>query len=75
MMLPPDPEEMNGKRSQLALITLVEFAIKNGMRDEVFSSDWGVIAQDLLVDLAHFCDRHEMNIMNLLRKAGAHYSA
>ena len=49
--LPPDPEDMNGNRSDLAFYALREFAAQSGTDPEN-------VLRDLLTDLMHWCDRH-----------------
>lgn len=53
--LPPDPEEMNEMRAQLAGVGLHAFAVEAGL---TLSGDAEECALgDLLTDLMHWCDR------------------
>ncbi len=65
--LPADPEEMNEDRSKWAARALSEFMVATG-------TEPGDVVSDLLCDLAHFCDRHQLSLAHELNRAESHYS-
>jgi len=74
--LPPDPEEMNDKRALAARRALLYFA-----RDFGETDDRGELAElaeqnitDLLVDLAHYCDRENLLLRECILRAGRGYA-
>jgi len=66
--LPPDPEDMNGKRARWAEIALIAFQRETGTDDEDATAD-------LLCDLMHLADRRGWNFDIELERAQAHYEA
>ena len=66
--LPPDPEEMNGTRSDLAFYAMREFAAQSGTDPEA-------VLKDLLTDLMHWCDRHGHSFRIALDSAQNNYIA
>lgn len=66
--LPPDPDNMNGKRAQWAEAALSEFKSLTGADDDT-------ALYDLLTDLMHRCDRHALTFNDELDRARAHYDA
>ena len=75
-VLPLDPEEMNDKRASAAGRALLYFA-----RDFGETDDRGDLAEfgeqnlsDLLVDLAHYCDRENLSLLECFRRAGRCYA-
>jgi hypothetical protein len=66
--LPPDPENMNGKRAQWAEAALSKFKSLTGTDDDT-------ALYDLLADLMHWCDRHAVTFNDELDRARAHYEA
>ena len=66
--LPPDPENMNGKRAQWAEAALTKFKSLTGTDDDT-------VLYDLLADLMHWCDRHAVTFNNEIDRARAHYDA
>lgn len=63
---PPDPEEMNDKRSEWASRAVREFMIETGV-------DLEDAVCDLIADLHHFCDRHGLNFQGQLDRGLVHY--
>jgi hypothetical protein len=74
--VPLDPEEMNQKRANAAERALLVFAQDFGETDE-WKYLGGLAEQnlaDLLADLAHFCDRNQVQMKNCLSIAASHYA-
>lgn len=73
--IPPDPEEMNERRSGAAEQALLSFAEDIGETEE--SGGLGALAEqnisDLLADLAHYCDRRGLKLKKCLAQARLHY--
>ena len=67
MQTPPDPEDMNGFRSEWAEHALREFTI-------LTECDRQDALCDLLCDLAHWCDRNGFQFSDELRRARMHYN-
>ena len=67
-VLPPDPDNMNGKRAQWAEAALSEFKSQTGADDDT-------APYDLLTNLMHWCDRHAVAFNDELDRARAHYDA
>ena len=67
MNIPPDPEGMNNERAERA-----EKAIE--LYDDGEGDD-NTYLNDLLADLMHWCDRHEVDFDHALRIAKDHYWA
>lgn len=63
---PSDPEDQNDDRSMWAQAALQTFAVQTG-------SDLGDCVSDLIADLAHFCDRHGLNLASEIKRAEFHY--
>ena len=66
--LPPDPEEMNDHRAELAEASLRHFQCWCG-------SDHEDALSDLLCDLMHWCDRNDFSFEAELSRARTHYEA
>lgn len=64
--LPADPEDQNDDRSGWA-----EVAIKAFMKETGTDAEDAV--SDLLADLAHYCDRHGLELGHELCRAMSHY--
>lgn len=73
--IPPDPEDMNNKRSNAAERALISFAEDFGEMDK--PGELGVLVEqnlcDLLADLAHYCDRHGLEMKRCLFTARGCY--
>jgi hypothetical protein len=69
--LPPDPDEMNGDRSDWAQTALVAFAVETGQCPD--SDGFEEIATDLIADLMHFCDVEKIDFSRCLAIAQDHY--
>jgi hypothetical protein len=67
-VLPPDPDNMNGKRAKWAKAALSIFQLLTGTDDDT-------ALMDLLCDLMHWCDRHAVTFNDELDRARAHYDA
>jgi hypothetical protein len=68
LLLPPDPEGMNDNRAAWAGEALVVFMLATGADPEDAVSD-------LIADLGHWCDRHDISFEEELRRARFHYEA
>jgi hypothetical protein len=66
--LPPDPEHMNDERAAWAAQALITFIAATG-------TDFQDALPDLLADLMHWCDRHNVSFSAELGKAHQHYEA
>jgi hypothetical protein len=66
--LPPDPEEMNDDRAEWAAAALRDFQCTTG-------TDYGDALADLLCDLAHWCDRNDIDFEASMSIARMHYEA
>lgn len=66
--LPPDPEGMNDSRAEWAALAIAAFVLKTG-------SDEEDVVSDLLADLMHWCDRHDISFEDELARARFHYEA
>jgi len=70
--LPPDPENMNDRRSDAAADTIQYFGRTQGeLVPGQDMTEQNLV--DLLGDIGHFCDRKELNLSELLRMAASHY--
>jgi hypothetical protein len=73
---PNDPDEMNDKRADAAKRALLSFAQDFGERDE--RGEVGIFAEqnltDLLIDLAHYCDREGLAMHECLLRARRVYA-
>jgi hypothetical protein len=66
--LPPDPEEMNDRRSAWAGEAITVFMRATG-------SDLEDAVSDLIADIRHWCDRHGIPFEVELDRARFHYEA
>ncbi len=66
MILPPDPEEKNDERAEWAHACIELFRQQTG-------ADLEDALCDLLADLAHWCDRNNLNFVAELRRGRFHY--
>ncbi len=66
--LPPDPEGMNDHRSAWAGEAIATFMLATG-------TDLEDAVSDLLADIRHWCDRHDIDFDVELGRAVAHYEA
>ena len=66
--LPPDPECMNGKRSMWAAQALCAFRNATG-------TDLEDALCDLMADLMHWADRHDVDFDHELQRGFDHYEA
>lgn len=79
--LPPDPEGMNEDRADWAEDALNTFANEHGETLEPGATAAEIAEMttqnlaDLLADLAHFCDRHNVSFSQCLNTAEMHYDA
>lgn len=64
--LPPDPDGMNPTRSIWAATAIAAFRNCCG-------TDLEDAVADLLADLMHYCDYHDLDFDNELRRAQGHY--
>lgn len=68
--LPPDPEGMNDQRAAAGESALIYFADKHGERAGGEEQNLA----ELLVDLAHYCDRNSLNLAAIWERAATHYN-
>jgi hypothetical protein len=66
LRMPSDPEAQNDSRSDWAEVAIRAFMQATG-------SDAGDAVSDLLADLAHYCDRHGLELGHELCRACSHY--
>ena len=66
-----NPENANQHRSKWAEKALRAFAKQTGQ--SVKHDGWPEITGDFMADFAHFCDRHDLEFMNLVAVASRHY--
>jgi hypothetical protein len=66
-----NPENANQHRSKWAEKALRAFAKQTGQ--SVKHDGWPEITGDFMADFAHFCDRHDLELMNLVAVASRHY--
>ncbi len=75
-VLPLDPEEMNEQRASAAKRALLHFARDFGETDA--DGDLADFSEqnlsDLLVDLAHYCDREGLSLLECFLRAGRCYA-
>jgi hypothetical protein len=77
-VLPPDPEEMNKKRSVAALRAVRGFSKDFGENIDPFDGAERVFMvqqniEDLLADVAHLCDRLGLDLADIVAKSKFHY--
>ena len=65
--LPPDPEGRNDERAEWAALALGTFMDRTGADPEDAITD-------LLCDLAHYCDRNDLDFEAELHRAAMHYT-
>jgi hypothetical protein len=71
--LPPDIDGMNDERADWAGEALAAFARVTRM--DSAGEDAATILSDLLGDLLHWCDRHDLDFEEQLERARGHYAA
>jgi hypothetical protein len=80
-LIPPDAAANEGAsnddRALWAEAALLAFAQRTGLAKEIVGDkeDPFFIISDLLADLAHWCDRHEVDLPAALIHAAQHYGA
>ena len=67
-----DSSPSNDQRATWAEIGLLKFASETGQIPKLEMED---IVCDFLADLAHFCDRHRIDMQDQLRRAHGNYTA
>jgi hypothetical protein len=67
-LLPPDPEGMNDRRSAWAGQAIAAFMRATG-------TDLEDAVSDLIANLRHWCDRHEIDFDAEFARAAFHYEA
>ncbi len=70
--IPPDPDQMNDKRSAAAERALLSFSADFGELIEGEDMTEQNLA-DLLADFAHLCDRKGLHLAELIDKASRYY--
>lgn len=68
--VPPDPEDMNEERAQWADEALEAFTTNTGQYLAVEPAD---VVNDLITDIAHWCDRNKLQLSGILIRAIEHY--
>jgi hypothetical protein len=71
--LPPDPEGQNDDRANYASTALLAFADMTGLNQA--DIDEGTALGDLLCNLMHWCDRHDVSFDDGLSTARWHYTS
>jgi len=73
----PDDGPTNDERASWAEAALLSFAQRTGLAKEMLGDkeDPFLIVSDLLADLAHWCDRHNVDLPSALVHAARHYDA
>lgn len=78
-IIPPDATSdegtTNAERASWAEVALLVFGKCTGMVHETVGDDEDLflIVADLLADLAHWCDRNEVDLQSALQYATKHY--
>jgi hypothetical protein len=72
MSIPADSDEKNDDRAEWARAAVRHFQILTGL-GEADGLDTAI--SDLLADIAHLCDREDLDFYHLLQQSGAHYLA
>ena len=72
-----DDATSNDERASWAETALLAFAHRTGMAREIVGDkeDAFFIVSDLLADLGHWCDRHQVSLAEALAHAAKHYRA
>jgi hypothetical protein len=65
-IIPPDPDRENDDRSKWAEAAVREFVLTTG-------ADLCDAVSDLLADIMHWCDRHDIDFDHELERAKGHY--
>ena len=80
----PDPNDplteesiTNDERASWAEVALLAYGQRTGVAGEQVGDDGDqfLIVSDLLADLGHWCDRHDVNMRSALAHAAKHYHA
>jgi hypothetical protein len=73
----PDEGITNDERASWAEVALLAFAQRTRMAKKMIGDkeDAFLIVSDLLTDLAHWCDRHNIELGLALVHAAGHYQA
>lgn len=71
LALPPDPEQLNNDRSKWAMAAVETFMRETGLGK---ADGLETAVMDLVADLAHLCDRHELDFHALCDRAASHYN-
>lgn len=72
--MPPDPEQMNDRRSEWAAHALDTFSRDTYHRPLGAGEDNETTASDLVADIRHWCDRNGVEWESVLRRAEGHYA-
>jgi hypothetical protein len=72
-----DERPTNDERASWAEIALLAFGQRTGLLKERIgdNEDLFFIISDLLADLAHWCDRHHVDLSTAITHAAQHYDA
>jgi hypothetical protein len=72
-----DDRTANDERAPWAEVALLTFARRTGMAEDMVGDKEDVffIVSDLLADLGHWCDRHQVDLAAALVHAAEHYRA
>jgi len=66
--IPQDPDQKNADRADWARLAIDEFR-HNTMPDFEMKE----VLVDLLTDIAHLCDREQIDLIECIRRASGHY--
>jgi hypothetical protein len=81
MVVPPAPsldeEATNDERASWAEVGLTSYGIRTGTVRTLVGDDEDpfLIISDCLADLAHRCDRHQVDLQAAIQQATKHYQA
>ena len=64
-------KEMNDKRASWACNVLTDFGNKSDL-DMIFDSE--TVVRDLIIDIAHWCDRNDVSLYDVLQRARRFYA-
>jgi hypothetical protein len=75
--MPDDDRTANDEHASWAEAALLVFAQRTGMAEAVVGGkeDAFFVVSDLLADLGHWCDRHQVDLAAVLVHAAKHYLA
>lgn len=76
MELPPDPDHRNDERAARLHEPIVTYAKSVELHDGVdFTDELDCIISDILCDLRHWCDRHDIDFESRLQVSEINYNS